>query len=81
MRISMADNATLLHVIAAGHAMGHAEKKEAWTCECLACKFTREYKFPVRRDDGTIVEETMADSLLKTMKEQGYETKIPEPVS
>lgn len=74
----MSNNAMLLNIIAAGHAMGHAEKQEAWTCECLACKFTKEFKFQVQKDDGTIEDATMADALLKSMKEQGYNTRIPE---
>lgn len=77
----MSKNATLLNIIATGHAMGHAKNKEAWTCECLACKFTKEYKHHVQQADGSIVEATVADALLKTMKEQGYETRIPEPVT
>lgn len=72
-------NSTLLNVIAAGHAMGHAARKEAWTCECLACKFTKEFKIHIKKNDGTIAEVTMADTLLETMKEEGYDTRIPEP--
>jgi len=69
-------NATLLNIIAASHAMGHAQKKEGWSCQCLACKFTKEYKVHVRQDDGTIVEATVADALLESMKQQGYNTHI-----
>ena len=71
-------NAKLLNVIAAGHAMGHAAKKEDWTCECLACKFTKEFKIYIKEDDGTIETTTVADMLLQTMREKGYETRIPE---
>lgn len=74
-------NATLLNIIAIGHAMSHANKKEAWTCDCLACKFTKEYKFPVKNDDGIVGEATVADTLLETLKQEGYETKMPEPVT
>lgn len=74
-------NATLLNFIATGHAMSYASKKEAWTCDCLACKFTKEYKFDVQNDDGTIVETTVAEALLKTLKQQGYDTHILQPIS
>ena len=77
----MSNNAMLLNMIATRHAMSHAENKEAWTCECLACKFTKEYKFQVREADGKIVEATVAETLLETMKERGYITRIPEPAS
>jgi len=69
-------NATLLNVIAAGHAMSHANKKEPWHCHCLACKFTKEYKINVRKEDGTIGEATIAEALLETLKQQGYETQL-----
>lgn len=69
-------NATMLHIIAAGHAMTHAKKREGWLCQCLACKFTKEYKIPVRNEDGTIREATHAEFLLKCMQEQGMETHI-----
>jgi hypothetical protein len=61
-------NAALLNTIAIAHAMSHANKKESWTCECLACKFTKE-------------EATFAEVLLDTLKQQGYETSIPEPMA
>ena len=70
-------NATLLNVIAASHAMSHAGKKEAWFCSCLACRFTKEYKFPVKEKDGTIREGTVAETLLESMEKQGYHTRIP----
>ena len=74
-------NATLLNIIAAGHAMSHGNKKEAWTCDCLACKFTKEYKLAVHNDDGTIEETTVAEALIETLKQQGYEIPIAQPIS
>lgn len=71
-------NATMLNMIAAGHAMGHAEKKEPWTCQCLACRFTKEYKLRVQEANGDIKDMTIAEALLKSMAEQGYHTTIPK---
>lgn len=69
-------NAAVLNFIATGHALNHAHKKEAWFCDCFACRFTKEYKFPVHKKDGTIVLATVADSLLQSLEEQGYHTFI-----
>jgi len=69
-------DATLLNLIAAGHAMGHARNKEIWFCNCLACKFTKEYKISVQENDGSISETTMGDVLVETLRKEGHNTLI-----
>ena len=72
-------NATWLQMVAQAHAMSHANKKESWTCECLACRFTKEFKYVIQNEDGTIGEATAADAMLETLRQEGYHTKLPEP--
>ena len=68
-------NSSLLRVIATGHAMSHAVNNEPWLCQCLACRFTKEYKILVQEDES-VKEATVADSLLVTMRDAGYNTQI-----
>jgi hypothetical protein len=66
------NNETTLHLIATNHAMAYAEKHEPWQCDCIACKFTKEYKIPVLQENGTIKEITMAETLTQVLNEQGF---------
>lgn len=70
-------NATTLHFIATSHALNHAKDNEAWFCECLACRFTKEYKFSVMQEDGTIEETTVAEVVLMSLAQQGHHTSVP----
>jgi len=65
-------NETTLYLIATHHAMEHADRHEPWQCDCLACKFMKEYRIPVHQDDGTIKEITMAETLTQVLNEQGF---------
>ncbi len=75
------ENATFLHLVATNHAMSHAKRQEPWLCDCIACRFSKEYKVTVQNDDGTFEDVTFADVLLRQLAEQGFHTYILEPVS
>lgn len=55
---------TLFRFIATGHAMNSLKNNEPWLCQCIACRFTKEYKI--------LDEETFAKTLIDALKEEGY---------
>ncbi len=71
-------NNTVLNIIATGHAMDHSSKNEPWYCQCLACKFMKEYKFPVQEDDGTIRDGTVAEAIIDFLEKEDYKISIPQ---
>lgn len=69
-------DATLLNIIATGHALKHADQKEPWTCQCIACRFTKEYKLKVQSDNGEIKDMTLADAIITTLNNQGLQLSL-----
>lgn len=59
----------VLHLIATNHAMSSVQRNEPWICQCIACRFTKEYKL---FDGEENEEETFADTLISTLKQEGY---------
>jgi hypothetical protein len=70
------NNEAAFHLIATFHAMESAEKGDPWSCQCIACKFTKEFKIPVKKEDGGLAETTMGEALLTSLRSQGYAVSI-----
>lgn len=69
-------DSVLLNLVATGHAIDHANKRESWTCSCLACRFTKEYKIKVQEKNGEIGEMTVAEAIVETLGKQGKTLSI-----
>ncbi len=61
-------DSTLLSLVATSHAIKHANLKEPWLCNCIACRFVKEYKICEENDDIN----TWAEAIVESMNTKGY---------
>lgn len=62
-----------LSLIATNHALGHVKKHESWTCQCLACRFAKEFEIEVTENNEKRIT-NFANIIIESLKREGYKT-------